>query len=394
MIHLCRCRFKRHPSKCFISSVCYRRRNPYEPTVWSQSRQSTSLVDTQDVPTDPHLVDHPFGIVDDRFTQQVQTTVNRFFSFYNLPMSTVSGKNENDMFLFSIESLPPTERESFCVVRHLYRSIQAMKSKHKCLRCWMPYHKFCTCSQICDVEHLLSSYNTKLVQRIFLLTHHKEFGLAVDTSKIIMAAFPESTRLVIAGIPGTFQESMNEFMQVVQNENTLVLFPSPNSKTLADIFANQHPLQQREQEVARSSEISPVYDVILIDGTWKQAQQMYSRYIPDSSPAPRIRLSETDLQPMLVSSSAATAGTTTMGRQLRPHPQPLREIATVHALQLFLQDMLACTIWKQHPTKQEIDARSEQIDRVLVEYQTVTRKSVEAFLGAERMRMKHQSRQT
>ena len=45
------------------------------------------------------------------------------------------------------------------------------------------------------------------MRRIYVYMHHKEVLLAVDTAKIILAAFPAAARLVIAGLSAQIMTS-------------------------------------------------------------------------------------------------------------------------------------------------------------------------------------------
>ena len=59
----------------------------------------------------------------------------------------------------------------------------------------------------------LSSSLPDRVNRIFVLTHHKEIGMFVDTAKLIAMAYPQQTRLVVAGLPARYQAAMKELQQ-------------------------------------------------------------------------------------------------------------------------------------------------------------------------------------
>lgn len=134
--------------------------------------------------------------------------------------------------------------------------------------------------------------------------------MVVDTAKIIFAAFPDQARIVVGGIPAKYQTAMQEMNLSIARNEAAVLFPTDQAPTVKQLF--------RENDITTSS---LPRSIILIDGTWVQARRLYKRYVANCA---TVQLS--------------SVGLGVEGRQLRPHPIPVREIATAHALGLFLQE--------------------------------------------------------
>jgi DTW domain-containing protein YfiP len=125
------------------------------------------------------------------------------------------------------------------------------------------------------------------------LTHHNEICLAVDTAKIILAAFPQTCRLVVNGMGPEYQPSMSELMKVLhpysrsaddghqKTTKCLVLFPSEDARNFQKIV--QEEKQQEQEQDYPHKEGDEEWDIIVVDGTWSQARKMYNRYVPPES---------------------------------------------------------------------------------------------------------------
>jgi DTW domain-containing protein YfiP len=210
--------------------------------------------------------------------------------------------------------------------------------RNDCPRCWLPQAN-CICpltpavDASSDDSSSSSSQKLRCVNRIFVLMHQKEICLSVDTAKMILAAYPENCRLVVAGIGPEYQDSMKELEDALQNgaETCLILFPSPEATTVADSDSLQSRLRAGRK-----------VDVVVIDGTWKQARKIYHRYI-QSRQSPNnlahIRLTDRALAQIAGSSGGKGGGDSGDGRQLRPHPEAWREIGTCAATRYLLQDL-------------------------------------------------------
>jgi DTW domain-containing protein YfiP len=276
----------------------------------------------------------------DDFLKQVEETVERVLS---------QADSSRD-----IMDLEPAEREALGVARHLDRRLVNLRRNDDCPACWMQ-RKHCICQQCKPVDTLPKSK----LGRIFLIMHHKEIGLKIDTAKLILASFPTKCRLVIGGIGPDYQNSMKEFQQALeQNKQCLVLFPDDSAKTFSEIIEQNHHSQQDVQ----SNEGQESWDLIVIDGTWAQARKLNARYLPEHAEGGprRVQLSP---QAVAMLERETTDGSANPGHQLRRHSTTWRQVGTFEATRLFLRDLLlddypessaAITPWGQMESYQEI----------------------------------------
>ncbi|GAX24321.1 hypothetical protein FisN_4Lh437 [Fistulifera solaris] len=236
-----------------------------------------------------------------------------------------------------ILDIEPSERESLAVARNLNDRLQSFRHNNNCPRCWLqPAH--CICSQCPPLTQGTPFH------RIFLLMHHKEVCLTVDTAKLIFSAFPSTSRMVVAGIGSEYQTSMQEFLHATRADDCLVLFPDDDARTYQSILVDdRHSTNERRKSL------------IVIDGTWEQARRLYKRYIVPHEGLRSVRLTEAALQTVTTEEEG--------GRQLRRHPQLFREISTLAALRLFLRDVdskhEACTKLTQYQKLADAAARKQ-----------------------------------
>lgn len=216
-----------------------------------------------------------------------------------------------------ILDIEPSERESLAVARNLNDRIRSFRRNSNCPRCWLQ-RAHCICSQCPPLTQEAPFH------RIFLLMHHKEVCLTVDTAKLIFSSFPSESRMVVGGIGPEYQTSMQEFLRAIKEDDCMVLFPDDDALTYHSILANEQ--NNHEHSKQRKS-------LIVIDGTWEQARRLYKRYIaPKAEGGPQsVQLTEDALQTLVTEDEG--------GRQLRRHPQLFREISTLAALRLFLRDV-------------------------------------------------------
>ena len=194
-------------------------------------------------------------------------------------------------------------------------------------------------------------------------THHKEICLTVDTAKLIMAAFPTTTRLVVSGIGREYQRNMDEMLNAVSNaaansiigndrsssnagSKCLILFPTEDALTFDDI---------REDISAKITADDNIddergWDVVVIDGTWSQARKMHAKYLQEYSGGClyRVQLSNEAVKALDGGNSINLDGgsddnngisNSIGGHQLRRHPIKWREISTLEATRLLFNDM-------------------------------------------------------
>lgn len=319
-------------------------------------------------------------------------------------------KQQRDAILHSLPA--SSERECLGVAYHLQARFTAMHTHQTCRRCWLhPEH--CICAQVQSLEHALPAS----INRIFVLAHHKEVGMLIDTAKLIFMAFPESARLVVSGLSAHYQEAMLEFQQALQQPSTLILFPDAEcAKTLAEWRAcdKEHRAQRQQAQTGatESGEQDPneqKIDIVVIDGTWEQARRMYQRYMIvqsnenniDPVPARRVQLSPESLASLAPQSftnddddddannnkhSNNARRVVTVGQQLRRHPEPVRQIATAHALHLLLQDVLVeAHRDSNNNNSNDVAEASIQLKR-LEDYQTIANAAARRQLPSVRYR--------
>jgi DTW domain-containing protein YfiP len=292
------------------------------------------------------------------FLAQVELSVARVLKKYQ--SSRDDGIHSTHIEILQI---PPAERETVGVALNLDQRLQALRRNNDCPRCWMQ-RAHCICSKCPPVDYknnndnnkrttirITSSEQQQHLNRIFLLMHHKEIGLKVDTAKLILACFPHHCRLVVAGISGDYQDSMKELEMALQTrrDKCLVLFPDDTAETFQEILLdsrNTSPATKKNGGVHHQndgdSDNNNNWDIIVIDGTWTQARRMMSRYLPteeDGGPR-RVQLSAAAVATLDESSSSIASPTTittlstsrgsgmNAGHQLRRHAVTWRQVGT------------------------------------------------------------------
>lgn len=229
-------------------------------------------------------------------------------------------------------------------------------------------------SSITNTHHnIASQHNTK--------THHKEIGLTVDTAKLIMAAFPKTTRLVVSGINREYQPTMDEMLHAVSDatmsmNRCLILFPTDDALTFDEIMNDLRTKEMnilKEEEEDNDSVVDPHaaihdnktndddidkgWDVVVIDGTWSQARKMHAKYLQESTGGClyRVQLSDEAVQALDRGhdDNATRSANVQKGHQLRRHPIKWREISTLEATRLLLNDM--------HTTNGEFEEQSTKM---------------------------------
>jgi len=276
---------------------------------------------------------------------EVERTIGQVFERYSIDLDVLT--------------LNTYERESYAVAKRLQKRLNALATNGDCRRCWFQ-KKHCVCDQCPPLENEETLMRSLSIKNIFILTHHKEIGLAVDTTKYILSTFPKSCKLVVNGISGQFQQSMAELEDVMTNEphRCLVLFP----------FDEAIPISSALHKLSKAPVCNQIdnLNVIIIDGTWSQARKMHAR-LPTG--AQRVCLSD-----KAVASLMNNCGE---GYQLRRHPTKWREISTLEALRLFLSDLSMAI---------DSDLVINASWDILKDYQTIGDKSALKQLGPPRIK--------
>mmetsp|Transcript_23394 Transcript_23394/g.47809 ORF Transcript_23394/g.47809 Transcript_23394/m.47809 type:complete len:446 (-) Transcript_23394:1665-3002(-) len=304
------------------------------------------------------------------FLNQVDTTIARVFH------QQQDYGNPGDV---NILDLPEEQREAFGIGRNLDKRLKSLRKNNDCPRCWMQ-RKHCICEECscvvdddCGIDGSTNDNNRGSLKRIFLVMHHKEIGLKVDTAKLILSAFPFQCELVVGGIGPEHQDSMKGMLESIQDSKrtSLLLFPDETAKTLKEIvnqkkgtlaktklFQGCEPNEQHQQQV----DDEDGYDLIVLDGTWAQARKFHSRYFSSDDSRrslQRVQLSEASVE-LLQEGSIET------GHQLRRHEIAWRQVGTFEAFRLFMRDWSrefpsdknngdeALELWKQIESYQQI----------------------------------------
>jgi DTW domain-containing protein YfiP len=306
------------------------------------------------------------------FLRQVEETVAAVLDAHN---PTQIPGSDDDLIL----SLLPAEREAFGIARCLRTRLQAFRRNNDCPRCWLQ-RAHCICPQCPPLLQGLPAG----IHRIFILMHHKEICLAVDTAKLIMASFPNHCRLVVAGIGPEYQPAMVELQQALtQGNSCLVLFPAEDAKTFTE-------LQAAEPAMATNQPV----DLVVIDGTWSQAQKMHSRYfaaVPLGGPR-RIQLSSTSMVPLHNLQDTTSAPSSSGHQQLRRHPIDWRTIATMEATRLVLKEITDTLTIQRHGDDKDANTNSTTWETMLL-YQRISNEAAQRQLGPPRLKEHNVKRQ-
>lgn len=287
------------------------------------------------------------------FLSQIEVTIGKVFTKY--------GGDGDDI----LKNLLPNEREAYRVAQRLRDSLNDIKKRNLCPTCWLPLDNppSCCCDRCPPVQFNKppttdnssdsfeerqtstggTSSSSSSFNRLFLIMHHNEIGMSVDTAKLILAALPNHCRLIVAGIGSEFQDSMAELEEALKSKQRrcLVLFPDDDSKTFDDIVNDHKNGDDIQCDIG--------WDVVVIDGTWSQARRIKNRYFPSSkksggsSTAIMAKLSDDAMatleQEFLVNEDNENVERNP-GHQLRKHSITARKVGTFEAARLFLADVL------------------------------------------------------
>jgi len=257
-------------------------------------------------------------------------------------------------------------------------------------------------------ENIIQSPLSNHIKRIFLLTHHKEIGMAVDTAKLLLSSFPVTCKLVVGGIDGEYQSSMNELKDAIKQKDRkcMVLFPSDDALTYYDLKSKLNDSndknivdqvcdneKQQKQKKQSQHDNHEAWDVIIMDGTWAQARKLCSKYVPSEEEGGpyRLCLSQEAVNVLNQNSyddndfdagcSQKQNTSSRSGRQLRRHPIKWKEISTLEATRLMIGDILIEEGYSETVIREHYG--------MLAEYQFISDTAVTRQLGAPRLKKAH-----
>jgi DTW domain-containing protein YfiP len=193
------------------------------------------------------------------------------------------------------------------VARHLDQRLQNARTNNDCPVCWLQ-RAHCICNDCPPVDASEKPRVARLNR--LLVYHHKEICLAVDTAKLLASTLPQQivpdgdddqdgddarqatshsqVRVGVGCIPAQFQDSMVELEEALQSQSgrkCLVLFPDETARTWKEFqVEQQEPIaNDDDNNETASTDKDQDYDVIVLDGTWEQARELYRRYVPDEA---------------------------------------------------------------------------------------------------------------
>ncbi|XP_054600509.1 tRNA-uridine aminocarboxypropyltransferase 2 isoform X3 [Nothobranchius furzeri] len=131
--------------------------------------------------------------------------------------------------------------------------VEVEERRPTCLRCRRP-QKVCLCP-------FLPPQPLEVSTCLYVVQHPAEESRVLRTVPLLAACLPQGKCNVIVG--RRFNEEKHpELAAVCRDERTLILYPGPKSQNL--------------EELVRHREIDTVkHNVIIIDGTWSQAKNMF-----------------------------------------------------------------------------------------------------------------------
>jgi len=323
------------------------------------------------------------------FLQQVEESIRK-----------VQAKPNNQMI--NLQNIPHSERESVGVANRLSNRLHSLHKNNDCPKCWLQ-RAHCICTRTPPIEHLIPQN----INRLFMIMHHKEIAMVVDTAKLLLNSMPNRARLVVSGITKEYQESVGELNDALaqKERKCIVLFPTDDAIPFLELYhenenedesKNYHANIDTSSEggILKKSRYGAEYDVIVMDGTWQQAQKIHQKYIPlekDGGPQ-RVCLSQESLD-ILGNTATNPTGSHVVhgvekggnGRQLRRHPIKWKEVSTLEATRLLFRDMMVAM--DDIGPDAYMNEEGKQCHDLLAEYQRISDEAAVKQLGPPRKKM-------
>eukprot|EP00933_Yihiella_yeosuensis_P052110 TRINITY_DN5010_c1_g2_i1.p1 TRINITY_DN5010_c1_g2~~TRINITY_DN5010_c1_g2_i1.p1 ORF type:complete len:334 (+),score=65.94 TRINITY_DN5010_c1_g2_i1:59-1060(+) len=167
-----------------------------------------------------------------------------------------------------LQDVPPQEREKRIAELRASCIAAELRSEGKCEKCMMQF-EFCICASIAKLrEKITTTSNVRFV----VWMHHKERRRASNTGKLLELVLPDSSVVMTHGV-----RSDEEKLRAMAEEcggRIVVLFPSADAVPAAVALGVDATCNGNPDKVV---EIPPTV-VVLIDGTWNQAQRMHKHF--------------------------------------------------------------------------------------------------------------------
>jgi len=153
------------------------------------------------------------------------------------------------------------------------------KAREKCGRCERPV-SVCICYSLPKVPYELK--HSKLI----LLQHPGEKKRPLNTSAIIEACLTPKSYSVYKGRQFNCNQKFEDLHDIVgKSQNTFILYPSNDAISL--------------EEMVEMGDRDTCYNIVLIDGTWRQARSMYAqtKFVKN---LPKVKISSSALSEYLI----------------------------------------------------------------------------------------------
>lgn len=151
--------------------------------------------------------------------------------------------------------------------KNFERKSLELNFSQKCDRCFF-FRSVCICHRI---KTIFSKTRHESKAKISVFMHHKEWGRSSNTGKLIPIGMPQKSLLGIYGVA----DSERRLLESVLASNSLILYPSPSSKSI---------VEYREWYMD-STDVT----LCVLDSTWSQSAAM-NKILP--SHIPRVRVDD------------------------------------------------------------------------------------------------------
>jgi DTW domain-containing protein YfiP len=208
--------------------------------------------------------------------------------------SSAADFGPQDVQLMDDAAVPVAAKRQFATVRMLRRRIVFLMNQQRCPSCWLE-PRCCVCSHLTKMsssepEQQEEEDPSLLLPRFFLYMHPKEFLRSSNSGKLILRTLPVASReLLIAGIEA--HDMRLQDVCAAAPHNTVILFPSDDSVGLDEwLIAKQKKKEEAEENSAPAAAAAAPLNVVLFDGTWRQANSLRRQFQADGSVGARIPL--------------------------------------------------------------------------------------------------------